>query len=58
MRCEFEFQLLKKCQRIHYTELAHATRYLLVVEIDLFIWNGGLFVLETGDDDQTDSNDV
>ena len=30
-----------------------------MVEIDLFIWNGGLlFVLKTGDGDQTDLNDV
>jgi hypothetical protein len=29
-----------------------------VVEIDLFVSNGFLFVLKTGDDEQTDSNDV
>jgi hypothetical protein len=45
------------CKRIHYTELAHLTCYL-VVEIDLFLSNGRLFVLKTGDDERTDSNDV
>ena len=51
------FEKKNYCQRIHYTELAHVTRHL-VVKIDLFVWNDCLLVLKTEDDDQTASNEV